>query len=267
LDALPPAGRDLIASHWERVALAPGDVLGRAGSPADWVYFPEGAVTSIVDVVGSNCRIGIGLVGREGMIGWPGLLGSRSWPHDAVVGIGGGFALKIETARVAALMRACPQAQALLLAFVHGFTLQMSRTISSGVRDPVERRLARWLLMCRDRLDQDRIDVTHHHLAAMAGVRRATVTDSLHVLEGRGLLRNCRGWIAILDRTGLEALAGDTYGFAEAEYRRMLGQASHRPSAPPAAQTGAIEAAAPATFDFRRPLPYIEGADVACDGI
>jgi CRP-like cAMP-binding protein len=262
IGAFTPADVNLVTEECEHIALAPGDVLGRTGEPADWVYFPDGAATSIVDLIGAGRRIEIGLVGREGMIGWPGLLGSQTWPHDAIVAIGCASALKVETARVADLLRVSPRAQALLLAFVQAFTLQMSRTIGSGLHDPVERRLARWLLMCRDRLDEDRIEVTHHQLAASAGVRRATVTDSLHILEGRGLLRNCRGWVAILDRPALEALAGDTYGFAEAEYRRMLDRISDAG----ATDNGAAGAMA-ARFDFQSPLPYMKGADVACDGI
>jgi CRP-like cAMP-binding protein len=119
----------------------------------------------------------------------------------------------------------CQERQAintLLLRYVHCFMTQLGRTIMSNLTDAVEKRLARWLLMNHDRLEGDRINLTHNQLAVMLGVRRATVTDALHVLEGAGLIRSTRGLIDVLDRGQLRAFAGESYGAAETEYARFI---------------------------------------------
>jgi CRP-like cAMP-binding protein len=110
----------------------------------------------------------------------------------------------------------------MLLRFVHVFMRQMGRTIVSNANDPVERRLARWLLMNSDRLETSEIALTHKQIGIMLAVRRATVTDALHLLEGAGLIRSRRGCVEIKDRAALERLTGDSYGPAEAEYSRLI---------------------------------------------
>jgi len=72
--------------------------------------------------------------------------------------------------------------------------------------------------MCHDRLDGDEIDLNHEHIGRMLGVRRATITDTVHVLQGTGAIRNTRGHFVVRDRPSLERLAGDSYGFAEKRY-------------------------------------------------
>lgn len=110
----------------------------------------------------------------------------------------------------------------MFLGFIETFMVQMGRTLASNLRDPIERRLSRWLLMCHDRLDGDEIHITHKYIGAMLGVRRASVTDSLHVLEGEGAIRSGRGCILVRDRPRLELLAGEAYGHAEAHYRDRI---------------------------------------------
>ncbi len=87
----------------------------------------------------------------------------------------------------------------------------------------IEERLARWLLMCHDRVDEDDLPLTHEVIALMLGVRRAGVTEALNILEGQGIIRAGRGNIVVLQRTKLEKAAGDSYGVPEAEYRRLIG--------------------------------------------
>jgi CRP-like cAMP-binding protein len=123
---------------------------------------------------------------------------------------------------------------ALLLRYVHCFISQMGRTIMSNVSDALEKRLARWLLMNHDRVEGDRIDLTHKQLGVMLGVRRATVTDTLHLLEGEGLIRSTRGLITVRNRAQLLACAGESYGAAEKEYARFIAPFSKcsRPTTP-----------------------------------
>ena len=212
----------MLAPYLERVSFEAGAMLSPAGAAIEWLCFPEGGVASLHDVLGNGDRIGIGLLGREGFTGWQVLLGSDDARHEAVVGIPFETALRISPDRVLDACDRSPRLRAMLLRFVHTLFTQMGRTIVSNLQDPAERRLARWLLMNHDRIEGDAITITHHQLGVMLGVRRATVTDSLHVLEGNGLIRATRGQISVRDRQELRRMAGETYGPAEAEYSALV---------------------------------------------
>jgi hypothetical protein len=93
----------------------------------------------------------------------------------------------------------------------------------ANARFAVTQRLARWILMSHDRLDGDDMPLTHDLLALMLGVRRGGVTTSLHVLEGEHMIKSTRGNVWVIDRSKLEAMAGDSYGSPEAEYERVIG--------------------------------------------
>jgi hypothetical protein len=150
------------------------------------------------------------------------LLGCEEAGHEATVQVGGGDALKLLASDLRALCSRSPAANALFLRFIHALAVQSSRTLASNAIHSVEKRLARWLLMCHDRLPGDEIRLPHDHIARMLGVRRATVTDALHILEGEGALSGRRGRITVRSREKLEELAGDAYGFPEAQYTRLI---------------------------------------------
>lgn len=101
--------------------------------------------------------------------------------------------------------------------------MQTSYTALSNAVHPVDERLARWLLMCHDRVDGDELALTHEFLSLMLAVRRPSVTTALHVLEGNRFITAERGYITIRDRRRLEEFAGDAYGRPEAEYKRLIG--------------------------------------------
>jgi CRP-like cAMP-binding protein len=106
--------------------------------------------------------------------------------------------------------------------------IQTSHTALSNGLARLEERLARWLLMCHDRVDGDELRLTHDFVATMLGVRRAGVTVALNRLEGLALVENDRGSITVIDRGGLEKAAGRTYGAPEAEYARLVGVSLRR---------------------------------------
>lgn len=213
----------LLAPHFTRVSLDKDQIVAAAHERLESFCFPEGGVASYSDILDDGTRIGIGMVGCEGLVGWPLLLGCEQSPYEANVAVGGGGGLRIAAGDLLAACRASPGLERLLQRFVQSFIIQLGRTVVSNLTDPVDRRLARWLLMNHDRLDGDQIDLTHQQLGVMLGVRRATVTDVLHILEGDGLVRSLRGHIMIRDRPRLRQLAGQAYGFAESEYRRLIG--------------------------------------------
>ena len=112
----------------------------------------------------------------------------------------------------------------LLLRYAQAFSVQTSFTALSNAVHPIEERLARWLLMCHDRVEGNEVPLTHEFLSLMLAVRRPTVTTALHVLEGNRFITAERGLITIRDRPRLEEFAGNSYGRAETEYERLIGR-------------------------------------------
>lgn len=214
---------DLLRPHFRRVALEVNSDLATAGEPITSLCFPEGAVAGFLDVLPDGRRLTVGLVGREGCVGWPLLMGYDRWPYDVSVRGESATALRIDADRFLVVADQSPELKTLLLRFAGTFTAQMGRTIVSNLIHSVERRTARWILLYQDRVRSEEISVTHEELGFMLGVRRQSVTDALHYLEGDGAIRSLRGRLTVRDRARLEALAAETYGFAEAEYRRLIG--------------------------------------------
>jgi hypothetical protein len=110
-----------------------------------------------------------------------------------------------------------------LLRYVHVFDVQVAHTALSHGSYGLEARLARWLLMCHDRLDGNDLPLVHEFLALMLGVRRAGVTETMHLLEGVHAIKATRGLITVLDRDKLEEAAGESYGVPEAELEKLIG--------------------------------------------
>jgi CRP-like cAMP-binding protein len=223
ISSLPAEDYAALEPHLTRVPLDEGDEVGRFGKPIDGVCFPEAAVVSVSHVYPSGDAVETGVIGICGMVGWPALLGAQESPHRAVVQVGGGSALRADSDAFLQVAGERPGIASLCLRFVLAFTIQHACAAASYLRDPTERRLARWLLMCHDRLVGDEIALTHHFIGETLGVRRASVTDALHRLEGEGAIRSHRSLIVVRDRPCLEAMAGPSYGFPEARYRELIG--------------------------------------------
>ena len=133
----------------------------------------------------------------------------------------GGPALRIEVDALRAAMDECHPLRELLMRYAHVFLIQVATTALADGRYGVERRLARWVLMGRDRIGYE-LPLTHDFLALMLGVRRPSVTDALHRLEGKHAIKAERGLILIKDVEKLRELAGPIYGIAEKEYEQHI---------------------------------------------
>jgi len=208
LGALRPDDQCLIASQLKRQEVSGGAVLLEPDRPIDRVYFPETAVIGLCAETAAGRAVGVGLVGREAMIGWEALLGDGSPTLTAVAMLQGGT---LSSLPIAALRRACDASATLtssLLRPVGALVRQLSGAVVSTASDTAERRLARWLLMLHDRIDGDELAIKHGELGAMLNLRRATITDCLHVLEGEHALRCTRGRITVRERAVLERFAG-----------------------------------------------------------
>ena len=212
----------LLAPNLGRTHLEVDSVLAAPGEAIQTICFPEAGIVTFSDISRDHSRIGIGHIGYDGFAGWPVLLGCSQSSHEVRVTADGGTAIHISPERFTEACRASATLRNLLLRFVHAFIVQLGRTVVSSLTQPVETRLCRWTLMAHDRISGDEIKVTHDEIAVMLGVRRASVTDALHILEGEGLIRGHRGRVVIRDREGLRRHAGDTYGFYEAEYSRLI---------------------------------------------
>ncbi|EYD73304.1 Crp/Fnr family transcriptional regulator [Limimaricola hongkongensis] len=221
LARMPAALADLVFGDLEPVDLPQGMILEEPNEPVEHVYFPTSGVISIVAMSDrAVAQIEAGLVGREGMSGAMLALGTDRSPHQTTVQIGGaGYRLEADRLRAALQQDALRER---LLHYCHALSVQTAHTALANAKLKLDARLARWLLMCHDRIDGDEVPLTHGFLSVMLGVRRAGVTVSLHILEGQGLVRATRGLIRILDRDGLEQMVGGCYGVPEAEYARLL---------------------------------------------
>jgi CRP-like cAMP-binding protein len=214
---------DLLRPNLEAVSLEIGTTLARAGQPIDTICFLDGGLAGFLDVLPDGQRLAIGVIGREGVVGWPAVMGNDRWPYDVEVRAKDCNAQRLPFGGLMASVERSPTLRDLLLKFAGTFTAQMGRTIVSNLIHPVERRTARWILLYHDRVDGDEIAMTHEELGNMLGVRRASITTALHILEGEGAIKGYRGRLVVRNRAILEQMAGDTYGFAEAEYNRLIG--------------------------------------------
>ena len=222
LSAMTPNDYMLIAPHLERVELDNQAVLLEPHALIEHVHFLESGVGSVIATQDDD-PIEVGLFCREGLSGMPVLLGVDRAPARIVVQVGPAAALRIATDN---LREACLESSSLhqlLLRYVQSMIVQSAQTAAVNAHQHLPQRLARWLLMCHDRVDGDEIALTHGYMAIMLGVRRAGVTVTLHALEATTAIRASRGLVLIRDRVRLEEIAGDTYGAPEAEYRRLIG--------------------------------------------
>jgi CRP-like cAMP-binding protein len=219
LAALSPEDRSLL--RLGPVALGQRDVLFEPNQPVEHVYFFEGGFSSEVSTNPEGEQIEVGMVGREGVSGAFVLLGLDRSPHRGFMQADGS-ALRITSHDLKQAMDASASLRALLLRYVNVFMIQIAATALADGRYGLEQRLARWLLMSHDRTTGDSLPLTHDFLSLMLGVRRAGVTQALHVLEGEHLIKATRGLITVLDRERLEERAAGSYGVPEAEYRRLM---------------------------------------------
>lgn len=222
LARLPASEFHSVQAHLSIVRLSPKEHLAEPGAPIPAVYFPHDAVISLSTIGGDGGSVEVGSVGCEGMVGLPVFLGTDRSAGRLLTQIAGeadrmdAGALRREASRLEEFRR-------LLLLYTQAFMTQVAQSTACNRLHAAERRLARWLLICRDRLGRDDLPITHETIAHMLGVRRATVTEAAGNLQRRGMIRYRRGVVVILRRERLEAAACECYGIVRAEFDRLLG--------------------------------------------
>src|ERR1700712_1381481 len=222
LSGLPRDAFEALAPHLEAVDLPLRHSLVEPDEATQYVYFIEGGLGSVVATSTDEERVDVGHVGRDGMTGYHILLDVDRTPNKTFMQVAGsGYLLPVS--RLLSTLAEFPTAQKMLLRYVHCAELQLAHSALANARYNIPERLARWLLMCHDRLGGTDLPLTHEFLGLMLGVRRSGVTAELHVLEGALAIRATRGNVHIRDRSKLEDMAGGCYGLPEREYERLLG--------------------------------------------
>ena len=192
------------------VTLEFGAVLFEPGDRMRDVYFPSGCLVSLLRLVESHQALEVGMVGQEGMVGVPLALGVDMSEVRALVQ-GGGPALRMSGAKFRSALRRSPALLRAVNAYIHVLLGQISQTAACNRFHVVNARLARWLLMTRDRLKTGEFRLTQDFLSHMLGVRREGVTEAASDFQKRKLIDYSRGQIVILDHYGLEAAACSCY--------------------------------------------------------
>ena len=210
LAALPGNDYRRMLAGLEPVTLTYGQVLYEPGAQIRHVYFPNDALISLLTIVEGHLALEVGLVGREGMLGIPLVLGIKVSPVRALVQ-GSGTAMRMSTARFHKEFRQSMPLQSELYRYTYLLMAQVTQTAACNRFHVVEARLARWLLMTSDRVRSSQFHLTHEFLGHMLGVRRVGVTKSASALQQRKLIRYTRGNITILDQRGLERAACKCY--------------------------------------------------------
>jgi len=221
LAAMPTRSRQSFLDDCEIVELDFAEILCESGERVRYVYFPVDSFVSLVTALDDEARLEVGIVGNEGMIGTSLLLGVSTHPQHATVQ-GAGGALRMSASLFA---RHCREQEVLRLGlsrYVYVLMSQLALTAACTHYHVVEERLARWLLLTRDRARSDSFRLTHKFLAYMLGVRRVGITEAASSLQARGLINYSRGEIAILDGVGLEAAACSCYQQGNRIYEQVM---------------------------------------------
>ncbi|WP_313536881.1 Crp/Fnr family transcriptional regulator [Sphingomonas sp.] len=218
LASLPQSDAWLLTPHLSRLHFGARDCVSRTACGSVQLIFPETAVFCVRQALLGDRQPALGLVGHEGLLGWSLLMGVEESFTLATVELQGGTALSIAARPLLDACGKSPTLRAHLLRYADNFLEQMASMLGSNTIDALERRVARWILMLHDRSDGDTLYLTHDEVARALHTRRASVTDCFHVLEGEKILRCERARLTICDRDRLMALAGCSYGAAEARY-------------------------------------------------
>ncbi|HEX2018522.1 MAG TPA: Crp/Fnr family transcriptional regulator [Aurantimonas sp.] len=222
LRAIVPEAFDLLRPAMQRLELPVKTELITPDVPNEHVYFIESGLSSLVATNVEDESVEVGHIGYEGMAGAHVLLKVDRTPNRTFMQVGG-HGISVPVLALLATLEQVKAANDLLLKYVHCCDLQLAHSALANARYTMPDRLARWLLMCHDRLQDDDLPLTHEFLSLMLGVRRSGVTNEIHVLEGVHAIKARRGNIRILDRQKLEAVAGASYGVPEGEYERQIG--------------------------------------------
>ncbi len=211
----------------EPVSFKLGQVLFESGDKQEYAYFPTTLIVSLLYVMERGATAEIGVVGNDGIIGVALFLGGETTTSRAIIQ-SAGAAFRIKATDLQAEFARGRVFQKMLLRYAQALLTQISQTAVCNRLHTVEQQLCRWLLLSHDRLDSDKLVMTHDLISNMLGVRREGVTLAAKKLAEKKLIKNVRGSITLLDRQGLEAAVCECYGVVNTEYNRLLSRGISR---------------------------------------
>jgi CRP-like cAMP-binding protein len=219
--SLHGADRERLAKHLTPIDLPLRLVLQTPEVAIEHCYFVESGVVSMVAVLADGAPIEIGVVGSEGLVGLPALLGAAKAPSLGIVQLPGA-ALRIETRVLIEAFDESPAIRKVILRYAQAMHTQVAQTAACNSRHDSEQRLARWLLMAHDRVQEAVLPLTQEFLSMMLGIRRQQVSLAAAALQKAGLINYRHGRIELLDRAGMEDVACECYSVVAGEHKRSL---------------------------------------------
>jgi CRP-like cAMP-binding protein len=215
--ALPSRNLKQLLPELEYIRCRREEVLMDAASALDYVFFPDSGVISVMAVYSDGGAIEMATIGREGCTGVQAVFGAKSSSARFFVQIPGSAA-KMSRSTFTQAMRSIPSFRGFMYAYVHAFLEQVMVSAACNGAHSVKKRLARWLLMMRDRSDGDELPITQSLLAEMLGVQRPTITNTAQELEHAGLIERGRRHITLLDRQALAQASCECYQLGRARF-------------------------------------------------
>src|SRR3954470_14513331 len=217
LAALSPKEYKRLLPDLEFISLPLDVSLYRSGEAIDYIYFPCEGVISLVTKMRDGTAIEVGLIGNDGMVGIPVLLGDNIAFEEAIVQIAGS-ALRMKTSvfKKGLRLNQNPLLTELLL-YTRALMRQVAQTAACNRLHTIEERFSRWLLMCHDRMGTDELLLKQEFISKMLGARRTSVGGAAARLQARGLIRYSRGHVNILKRKELEDSSCECYGAVAGE--------------------------------------------------
>jgi CRP-like cAMP-binding protein len=208
--SIPDREFDLLRPSLEFQELPHHQILHEPGQRIEFAYFLNRGMASLVILTSDGRSVEVAIVGREGLVGTPLAVGLERGPYRAIIQISAdGFRVKANT--LAEALSKSPELRTILNRYVLIQGLQVAQIAACNRLHEVEQRLARWLLMCQDRVESELLPVTHDFLAQMLGTGRPSVSLAAGILQRSGLIENLRGAVKILDRKQLEGAACECY--------------------------------------------------------
>ncbi|MDX1749227.1 MAG: Crp/Fnr family transcriptional regulator [Methylophaga sp.] len=218
---LPAKERQRLIGQCESVELIFNETLTEPGDTLQYAWFPNQSFISLTVPIDARSNLEVGMIGNEGMLGNTLVLGINTAPLHALVQ-GAGQALRISAVNLQQQIKHSPILEAMLKKYLYVSVVQLSQTAGCTRFHLIEARLARWLLMTRDRAESNEFRITQEFLAYMLGVRRVGITRAAKALQQRQLINYQRGYITILDTEGLEASACSCYQIDKHTYQRIM---------------------------------------------
>ncbi len=227
LASLPKEELERILPKLEPIPLKLGKVLYESGNKMEHAYFPTTSIVSLLYVMENGSTAEIGVIGNDGIVGIALFMGGDTTPNRAVVQAAG-LAFKMKAKDLKAEFALGGVFHNMLLRFTQALLTQISQTAVCNRLHSVEEQLCRWLLLSHDRLQSDKLVMTHDLISNMLGVRREGITLAAQKLAKQSLITNVRGTITVTDRQGLERVVCECYKVVSDEYNRLLGRGISR---------------------------------------